>query len=79
VFLDWQFVIGEKWQDVYASVGGKGIPSVFGKFDEMFAMKKEEKKLPSKKPKLIKSQSIRKDSKSRKPRAKPKPLVKKKK
>jgi glycosidase len=52
VFLDWRFVNGEQWQTVYKALNGAGVPSMQGKFDEMFAVKEEaavEKAEPKKK------------------------------
>ena len=52
VFLDWWFVHGEQWRAVYEALNGAGMPSVQGKFNEMFEVKEEigvEKAEPKKK------------------------------
>jgi glycosidase len=36
-FLDWRFVEGEQWRDVYVALNGAGVESVQAKYDEMFA------------------------------------------
>jgi hypothetical protein len=77
VFLDWRFVSGEQWQVVCESLNGSGVPSVYGKFDELFAVKTEEKKIAIKRRRSIKAKSEKKSAKSRKNLAKPKPFKKK--
>jgi len=37
VFLDFRFVGGEQWKLVYEALNGVGVPSLQGKYDEMFA------------------------------------------
>jgi hypothetical protein len=49
VFLDWRFVNGDQWGEVYRALGGAGIPSVQAKFDEFFAPKSEVKAASTKK------------------------------
>ena len=77
VFLDWRFVSGEQWQVVCESLNGSGVPSVYGNFDELFAVKTEEKKIVIKRRRSIKAKSEKKSVKSRKNLAKPKPFKKK--
>jgi glycosidase len=78
VFLDWRFVDGEKWQAVCESLNGAGAPSADGKFDEMFAVKVEEKKGAEKPAKGRKVKSEKKATKPRKNKSKPKSNKKKK-
>jgi GH35 family endo-1,4-beta-xylanase len=78
VFLDWQFVNGEQWQVVCESLNGAGVPSAYGKFDEMFAVKVEEKKVPEKRVKSKKVKSEKKTAKPLKNQVKPKSTPKKK-
>ncbi len=40
VFLDWRFVDGDQWSEVYHTLNGAGTDSVQAKFDEMFGDKK---------------------------------------
>jgi hypothetical protein len=62
VFLDWRFVHGEQWQKVCESLNGAGVASVYGKFDELFAVKKEEviKKRAARKPATKKAAGTKK-------------------
>ncbi|HEY5268880.1 MAG TPA: alpha-amylase family glycosyl hydrolase [Anaerolineales bacterium] len=78
VFLDWRFVNGEQWQVVYEYLNGAGVPSVYEKFDEMFAVKVEEIIVVKKRIKSKKAKSEKKTAKPRKNQAKPKSTVKKK-
>ena len=39
VFLDWRFVNSSEWGMVNSALNGRGVPSVYGKFDEMFTVK----------------------------------------
>jgi hypothetical protein len=50
VFMDWQFVHGEQWTQVCRELNGAGVPSLQGKYDEMFAPRVEVKE---KKPKKV--------------------------
>ncbi|MFA5874571.1 MAG: alpha-amylase family glycosyl hydrolase [Anaerolineales bacterium] len=77
VFLDWRFVNGEQWQVVCESLNGAGVPSAYGKFDEMFAVKVDEKKVVEKRVKSKKAKSEKRTAKPRKNQAKPKSTVKK--
>jgi hypothetical protein len=38
-FLDWRFVGGEQWKSVCETLNGAGVPSVQGKYEEMFVSK----------------------------------------
>ncbi len=78
VFLDWRFVDGEKWQAVCESLNGAGVPSAYGKFDEMFAAKVEEIKGAEKPAKGRKAKSEKKTKKPRKNQSKLKPTKKNK-
>jgi len=48
-FLDWHFVSGEGWSQIHDELNGAGIPSMQGRWDELFAPKvvevKEEPKV----------------------------------
>ncbi|MGB7874470.1 MAG: alpha-amylase family glycosyl hydrolase [Anaerolineales bacterium] len=51
-FLDWRLVMwDEKWQAVHDALGGAGVESMQGKWEEMFGLKEEvvEEKKPAKK------------------------------
>jgi len=78
VFLDWRFVNGEQWQVVCESLNGAGVPSAYGKFDAMFAVKAEEIKVAGNRVKGKKTKSEKKTAKPRKNQVKPKPTAKKK-
>ena len=78
VFLDWRFVNGEQWQVVYEYLNGVGIPSVYAKFDEIFAVKMEEKRVVKKRIKSKKAKSEKKTAKPRKNQARPKSTANKK-
>jgi glycosidase len=78
VFLDWRFVYGEQWQVVCDSLNGSGVPSAYGKFDEIFAVKAEEMKVSKKRVKGKMSKSVKKIAKPSKNQTKPKSTVKKK-
>ncbi len=78
VFLDWRFVNGEQWQVVCESLNGAGVPSAYGKFDEMFSVKVEEIKVAEKPVISKKAKSEKKTGKSRKNQAKPKSAIKNK-
>ena len=36
VFMDWRFVGGDQWDEVIRNLGGTGISSIQGKYDELF-------------------------------------------
>jgi len=78
VFLDWRFVKGQQWQVVCESLNGAGVPSVYGKFDEIFAVKAEVIKVTGNRVRGKKVKSEKKASKPRKNQSKPKSLIKKK-
>jgi hypothetical protein len=43
-FLDWRLVVGdEQWQAVHNALNGAGVPSVQGKWEQMFGVKEEMK------------------------------------
>lgn len=77
VFLDWRFVSGDQWRVVCESLNGAGVPSVFGRFDDLFAVKVEEKKVVKKKGKIGKPKSGKKIAKPVKNPAKPGSAIKK--
>ena len=72
VFLDWRIVNGEQWQVVCESLNGTGVPSVYGKFDGLFAAKVEEKIVAEKRVINKKAKSGKKIAKPRKNQSKPK-------
>jgi len=78
VFLDWRFVNGEQWQVVCESLNGAGIPSVYEKFNELFTVKVEERKVVGKQVKSRKTKSGKQATKPRKDQAGLKSTPKKK-
>jgi glycosidase len=44
VFLDWQFVSGEKWKAVHEGLNGAGTISIQAKYEEFFAVKEPARK-----------------------------------
>lgn len=42
-FMDFRFVDGDQWREIYLALSGAGVMSVQGKFDEMFGLKEEVK------------------------------------
>jgi glycosidase len=84
-FLDFRFVDGGEWRMVNGNLNGAGIPSVQGKYDEMFGVKEEvkveleeergKKKVGAKKRVAVKKTTVKKPS-EKKSMAK-KPAVKK--
>jgi glycosidase len=42
-FLDFRFVDGDQWREIYLALSGAGISSMQAKFDEMFGVKEEAK------------------------------------
>jgi glycosidase len=84
-FLDFRFVDGGEWRMVNGNLNGAGIPSVQGKYDEMFGVKEEvkveleeergKKKVGAKKRVAVKKTTVKKPS-EKKSIAK-KPAVKK--
>jgi len=50
VFMDWRFVADdeEKWNKVYRTLNGAGIPSIRAKWDEVFGVKDVEEEKPKK-------------------------------
>ena len=41
VFMDWEFVDDERWDDVHHALNGAGVESVSAKWDEMFGVKEK--------------------------------------
>jgi hypothetical protein len=41
VFLDWRFVVGEKWKGLCETLNGGGVQSMQARYDEMFMVKEE--------------------------------------
>ena len=72
VFLDWRFVTGEQWQGVCESLNGQGVPSLSGKFDEIFMRKVDEISVAKIITKGKKKFSDKKSAKPRKKQARPK-------
>jgi hypothetical protein len=73
VFLDWRFVTGEQWQQLCQILNGTGVPSVFQKFDDMFAVKSEDKIVSGKQRNQPNRKSQKKTAKTPKVIGKPKP------
>jgi len=71
VFLDWRLVEGENWRTVYEALGGQGVPSVQGKFDELFpvvekavaeTVEAKQKRAPNRKSEGARGPAVRKKS-----------------
>ena len=80
VFLDFRFVSGEQWKAVCEALNGAGVPSVQGKFDEMFAPKREvkedkQKKIRQKTTRTGKKATGGRKNTSTKPKTKKQPLL----
>ena len=41
VFMDWRFVDGKKWSEIYVALNGVGVESMQGRWEEMFGVKEE--------------------------------------
>ena len=67
VFLDWRFVAGDQWKTVYESLNGAGVPTIQGKYDELFAVKEEIKseKEVIKKKRTTRQQAVKKPSRKK--------------
>jgi len=80
VFLDFRFASGEQWKAVCEALNGAGVPSVQGKFDEMFAPKREvkedkQKKIRQKTTRTGKKATGGRKNTSTKPKTKKQPLL----
>jgi hypothetical protein len=72
-FLEWRLVEGdEKWSEIYLALNGAGVPSMQGKWEEMFGVKEEPVeeavKSPAKKRVLKKKAPEQKKLVSKKPK-----------
>jgi hypothetical protein len=41
VFMDWRFVDGKQWRDIYVALNGAGVDSMQAQFEEMFGSREE--------------------------------------
>ncbi len=80
-FLDWRFVSGEGWTQIYDELNGAGIPSMQDKWDELFApkvvevkeepkVKKATRKAPAKKKTAVEKKKAALKAKAAKPKTK---------